>query len=167
MKALKLEQYGMDELLLSALRSEIDAARVYSRLGKQVKNAFLRDRLDFLAGEERRHRDGLRKLFKKMFPRRELKVPLKSPVPLPEIDASDERVPLSEVLHGAMKAEQAAYVFYKELALLFRDRPEQRNMLLYFASMEQSHYKLLAGEKETLERLEEWGEEQQMVHVGP
>ncbi len=167
MKNLNLDGYGIDELLLAALRSEIDAERVYSRLGKRVKNAFLRDRLKFLAGEERRHRDGLRRMYAQLYPRRELKVPARSPVPLPEIEVRDERVPLSEVLHSAMKAERAAYLFYQELALKFRNHPGRRNLLLHFASMEQGHYRLLESEKQVVERMEEWGEEQEMVHVGP
>lgn len=163
----KLAQYGMDELLLTGLRSEIDAARVYARLGKRVENAFLRDRLKFLAREERKHRDGLRKMFGQLYPNRELKIPKQTVVPLPEIEIRDEAMPLSDVLVSAMKAEQAAYLFYKEVAALFHDRPEQKNLLFYFAAMEQGHFKLLEGEKAVLDRLEEWGGEQQMIHVGP
>jgi rubrerythrin len=167
MSGMNLATYELDELLLTALRSEIEAARIYARLGRTVKNAFLRDRFSFLAREERKHRSSLSKLFRQLYPDRPLNVPRKTAVPLPEIEIGDEAVRLSEVLNSAMKAEQAAYVFYKELALLFPKRPELRNLLFYFASMEQGHYWLLAEEKTVLERMEEWGEEQEMVHVGP
>ena len=60
-----------------------------------------------------------------------------------------------------MKAEQAAHDFYLQLAELFADDAEKKNLLLYFSMMEMGHYKLLDLEKSNLERLEEYGEEQE------
>ena len=127
----------------------------------------LKDRFEFLAGEERKHEDFLRKMFRELFPGRDIVVPKKGVVPLPEIRIFDELLPLSEVLFAAMKAEEIASVFYRELAKRFEtDRP-RRNMLLYFSRMEMGHYRLLELEKDNAERFEEYGEEQEFVHVGP
>jgi rubrerythrin len=88
-------------------------------------------------------------------------------VPLPAISFKDEMAPLSEIFAQAMKAEQAAHDFYLQLSELFNDDFEKKNLLLYFSMMEMGHFKLLELEKINLERLEEYGEEQEMIHVGP
>jgi rubrerythrin len=76
-------------------------------------------------------------------------------------------VPLSEIIAQAMKAEQAAHDFYLQLAERFNDDFEKKNLLLYFSMMEMGHYKLLDLEKSNLERLEEFGQEQELIHLGP
>ncbi len=167
MKDLQLKKYALADLLLTAVKSEIDSQAVYSRLAGRVKNAFLKERLEFLAGEEGKHRQALEGLFAQRFPGREAAVPAKAAVPLPEIRFRDEMVPLSEVIAQAMVAEQAAHDFYLQLAELFADDAAKKNLLLYFSMMEMGHYKLLDLEKESLERFEEYGEEQELIHVGP
>jgi rubrerythrin len=167
MKDLQLSRYELADLLLAAVKSEIESQDIYSRVGKRVKNAFLKDRLEFLASEEKKHQLALEGIFSQRFPGRAIAVPEKPVVPLPRISFRDERVPLSEVFVQAMAAEQAAHDFYLQLAELFADDPEKKNLLLYFSMMEMGHFKLLDLEKESLERLEEYGEEQEMIHVGP
>ena len=167
MKDLKLKRYALADLLLAAVKGEVESQAVYSRLASRVRNAFLKERLEFLALEERKHQKVLEGLFGQRFPGQSIVVPDKPVVPLPEIRFRDEQVPLSEVLAQAMNAEQAAHDFYLQLADLFADDPEKRNLLLYFSMMEMGHYKLLDLEKGSLERLEEYGEEQELVHVGP
>ena len=167
MDHLNLDGYELADLLLTAVKSEIDSRKLYSGLSRKVRNAMLRDRFDFLAGEERKHEDFLRKMFGELFPDRNIVVPVKGVVPLPEIRILNELLPLSEVLFAAMKAEEIASIFYRELAERFEtDRP-RRNMLLYFSQMEMGHYRLLELEKENAERFEEYEQEQEFVHVGP
>jgi len=167
LKPLKLDAYELTDLLTAAVKSEIDSRLLYSDLSGKVQNAMLKDRLDFLAREEQKHEDFLRKLFGELFPGRKIVIPSKPLIPLPELRIFDEFVPLSEVLFAAMQAEEIASVFYQGLAERFEtDRP-RRNMLLYFAGMEMGHYRLLELEKENAERFEEYGEEQEFVHVGP
>ena len=167
MDQLNLDAYELADLLLTAVKSEIDSRKLYLGLSRKVRNAMLKDRFEFLAGEERKHEDFLRKMFRELFPGRDIVVPKKGVVPLPEIRIFDELLPLSEVLFAAMKAEEIASVFYRELAKRFEtDRP-RRNMLLYFSRMEMGHYRLLELEKDNAERFEEYGEEQEFVHVGP
>lgn len=167
MKDFKLKQYALADLLLAAVKSEIDSQVIYSRVAQKVRNAFLKERLEFLAREEKKHQQALEGLFKQRFPGQAVAVPEKPVVPLPEIRFQDEMVPLSGIFAQAMAAEQAAHDFYLQLAELFADDPEKKNLLLYFSMMEMGHYKLLDLEKENLERLEEYGEEQELIHVGP
>jgi rubrerythrin len=160
MKDMELKKYELADLLLTAVKSEIESQTIYSRVAQRVQNAFLQERMKFLAGEENKHQQALEGLFRQRFPE-------KSVVPLPGITFRDEQVPLSEIFAQAMVAEQAAHDFYLQLAELFADDPAKRNLLLYFSMMEMGHYKLLELEKGSLERLEEYGEEQEMIHVGP
>jgi rubrerythrin len=167
MKKMDLSEFALADLLLAAVKSEIDSQEIYARLALQVKNAFLQERMKFLALEEKKHQTALEGIFKQRFPNQALAVPEKPVVPLPEIRFRDEMVPLSEIIAQAMKAEKAAHDFYLQLAERFDDDFEKKNLLLYFSMMEMGHYKLLDLEKSNLERLEEYGEEQEMIHVGP
>ncbi len=167
MKDMKLKKYALADLLLAAVKSEIDSQTIYSRLAQRVKNAFLKDRLQFLALEENKHQQALEGLFGQRFPGQALTIPEKPVVPLPEIRFSDEMVPLSDVFAQAMKAELAAHDFYLQLAELFADDTAKKNLLLHFSMMEMGHFKLLELEKSSLERFEEYGEEQELIHVGP
>ena len=167
MKDMKLKKYALADLLLAAIKSEIDSQAVYSRVARLVKNAFLKERLEFLALEESKHQKALEGLFGQRFPGQALAIPARPVVPLPTVSFRDEQVPLSGIIAQAMKAEKASHDFYLQLADLFADDPERRNLLLYFSMMEMGHFKLLDLEKESLERLEEFGQEQEFIHVGP
>jgi len=167
MKKMDLSKFALADLLLAAVKSEIDSKNIYARLALQVRNAFLQERMNFLALEEKKHQQALENIFRQRFPGVDIFVPDHPVVPLPEIHFGDELVPLSQIIAQAMKAEQAAHDFYLQLAELFGDDFEKKNLLLYFAMMEMGHYKLLDLEKSNLERLEEFGQEQEMIHVGP
>jgi rubrerythrin len=167
MKRTDLSNYALADLLLAAVKSEIGSQAIYSRLAKLVKNAFLKERLEFLSLEEKKHQTALESIFQQKFPGQDIVVPEHPVVPLPEIRFGDELVPLSEIFAQAMNAEQAAHDFYLQLAELFGDDSEKKNLLLYFSMMEMGHYKLLDLEKGNLERLEEFSEEQELIHLGP
>jgi len=167
MKKMDLTKFALADLLLTAIKSEIGSQVIYSRLALRVQNAFLQERMNFLALEEKKHQSALESIFRQRFPGRDIVVPEQPLVPLPEIRFGDEMVPLSEIIAQAMKAEQAAHDFYLELAERFNDDFEKKNLLLYFSMMEMGHYKLLDLEKSNLERLEEFGQEQELIHVGP
>ncbi len=163
-----LSIYSLQDLLLTALKSEIEAKAVYSQLAEGVENYVLKDRLNFLAGEEEKHRHFLQGLFRKTFPDRELLIPRgKSPVPLPEIAIDTENMPLSEVLESAMGAELAACEFYTGVADRFEEHPETKRMLLYIASMEMAHHKILEIEWDNARKYEDYDSEWPMMHVGP
>ncbi len=162
-----LSQFSLEDLLLTAIKSEVEAFRIYSGLAGQVRNAALKDHLEFLAGEEKKHEEFLRNAYKEIFPERDVELPEHTPVPLPSIQISHELVRLSEILEQAMKAESAAYEFYKELSNRFDHNPGIKNMLLKLSEMELKHFKILEEEKEKVEKTEDteinWG----MIHIGP
>ena len=84
-----LSKFNEDTLFLAAMRSEVDAHR--------VKNALLKDKLTFLASEEEKHRKIIEDVYKEEFPYKELRIPEKSHVPLPESIINDEMMPISDV----------------------------------------------------------------------
>ncbi len=162
-----LSKYSLEELFVTAIKAETDAHEAYSILSGITKNAFLKDRLKFLADEELKHKTLLEAEFKKHLPNIELALPEYSPVPLPEIDVSDETVPMSQILQQAMDAELAAYEFYTEFAKFVHDKQDLTLTLGYFAKMEQGHYEMLKLEMTSAEEFEEFDEYNPLMHVGP
>ena len=156
----------MDTLLLTAIKAEVESHGVYTLLAGRVKNAMLKERLNFLADEEARHRHIIEGIFKEKFPGQQLELPEKSPVPLPKVIISDELMPLNEIFQMAMDAEKAAYDFYQSLAERFEEN-DLVNVILYVAKMELGHYELLKVESESLERFEEANVYIPFIHEGP
>ncbi len=162
---MELEKFGIEELLLIAIKSEIESKEVYTALADRVKNSVLKDRLLFLAGEEDKHRAYLESLYRQKFGDKELKLPEKSDVPLPSVDTGEERL-LSEIIEDAMKAELAAKDFYESLKSKFEEEKTQA-MLQILANMELGHYELLSRELENLKNFENYDQYWSMMHVGP
>lgn len=163
---MNLEEYGMKELLLAAIKSEVESRDVYLQLASRVNNAFLSDKLRFIADEEEKHRDYLESIYKMELQETDIELPESSPVPLPEVKVDTPMVPASEVMGQAMKAEIAASDFYSSLTKRFQDQ-EVVNTLNYLSKMEIGHYKLLEIEKEHLESQEDYEIEWDMMHIGP
>ena len=162
-----LSIYSLEDLFFTAIKAEIDSREAYSILSGITKNAFLKDRLRFLSDEEEKHRTFLVNEFKKHVPGIEMNMPEYSPVPLPEIDVSDESVPISQMLQQAMDAEMAAHEFYIEFAKFVNDKKDLVLTLSYFAKMELGHYELLKIEKASAEEFEDYDEYNPLMHVGP
>ena len=158
--------FNDEELFLTAIRAEVDSNKVYSKLADGVKNAFLKNKLRFLADEEEKHQQYLEKAFSDRFPGKEIELPEKTIVPLPEPKIPKERVPVSEVIQSAMNAELAAQEFYKSFAARFDNLPELKKTLEYFATMEQGHYKILEIEKQNIEKFEDYDDYWPMMHMG-
>lgn len=158
---------GIRDLLLIALRAEMDSKAYYEGLAGRVKNFLLKDRLNFLAGEEEKHRRYFQSLLESKFPEEEIIPPPSTPVPLPRLELPSEKIPLSELLWQAMQAEKAAENFYVELAGKFEEESPERKMILYIASMERGHYRLLDQEREATLQFEEADFIWPMTHLGP
>ena len=163
---MELGHYEIEDLLLAAIKSEEDSNKIYTKMAKKTKNGLLQDKLDFLAKEEEKHKSFIEEIYMNHFPDKELKLPDKTPVPLPEIEYSEE-TPMSKLLKQAMDAEQSSSSFYKSLASRFEEGCKIYNTLLYFADMEIGHYKILETEKVSMERFEEGDVYWPMVHAGP
>jgi len=161
-----LSNFDLEDLLLAAIKSEIDSGNLYSKMMKKTKNGLLEDKLRFLAAEEEKHRSFIEEIYMNHYPENKIVLPRKSPVPLPEVKFSED-TPLSKLLSEAMNAELSASKFYKSLAGRFEEGGKIFNTLLYFSDMEIGHYKILETEKESMERFEEGDVYWPMVHVGP
>jgi rubrerythrin len=166
MAEMNLKKYKMEDVLLTAMKAEVDARDVYRKLAARVHNAMLNDRLEFLAGEEEKHRGYFEAQFHKDFPGKKICLPAEGVVPLPEVTLEGEDTPLSRVLEEAMGAELAAYDFYRGIAGLYADEAT-RNMIFYVASMEMGHYRLLQIERENAERFEVFEVSWPDIHLGP
>ena len=162
-----LSSYSLEDIILTALKSEIDAKAIYLKIAEGVKNAILKDRLRFIADEEERHREFFEEMYNKNFPDKKIKLPDRIKVPLPELDITDETMSLSEVFKGVMAAEKAAFEFYNSFADQFEKDTEVGKTLRYFANMEMGHYRLFELERENMEKYEDFDDDWPMMHIGP
>jgi rubrerythrin len=163
---MNLNGFNLEELLLAAMKSEMESKNLYLKMAKMTKNGLLTDKLDFLAKEEEKHRLFIEDTYRNHFPDKKVKIPMETPVPLPEVKITED-TPMSKLLSDAMAAEQNASEFYKKLASRFEEGCKIHNTLIYFADMELGHYKILETEKESMERFEEADVYWPMVHIGP
>jgi rubrerythrin len=163
-----LKKYKLEDLLLAAMKSEIESHSVYTTIASQVKNGLLKDKFKFLAQEEEKHRSFIEQVYKAKFPKKNITIPKTTPVPLPQLVIPTEDTPLGTILKNAMHAEEAAHEFYQLLSTQFTKGDAMiRNTLSYFADMELQHYKILEIEKESMDRFEEADVYWPMVHAGP
>ena len=161
-----LSNFDIEDLLLAAIKSEVDSKELYLKMSKKTKNGLLQDKLKFLSNEEEKHRLFVEDIYRNHFPEKDVILPKKTPVPLPKVEITED-IPLSKLLRSAMDSEQSASDFYKSLAERFEEGAKINNTLLYFSDMERGHYKILEMEKESMERFEEADVYWPMVHVGP
>ena len=164
---MNLNEYNLEELFLTAIKSEIESNKLYSNLAKKIQNGLLQDKLEFLAKEEEKHKNFIEDEYRNHFPDKKINIPKETPVPLPEIIIDDENIPLSKIFMSAMQAEKAAQDFYKSFADRFEEGTKINHTLKYFSDMELGHYKLLEIEKESMERFEEADVYWPMMHIGP
>jgi len=163
-----LDKFSIEELLLAAIKSEIETKNVYTSLADRVNNFFLKERLKYLAGVEANHRVFLESVYMRTFKGKEIQLPDHSPVPLPLIIYDNEdTTPVSTVLESAMGAEKAAHEFYTDLAERFSKELDIKSKLKYLASMEMGHYRLLELAVENLRLYEDYLDEWPMMHAGP
>jgi rubrerythrin len=162
-----LKKYTKEEVFLSAMKSEIEAKRIYTMLADRIMNAYMKDRLLFLADEEAKHYKGLEKLYKNELKKKSVKLPEATPVPLPALKEPGPSTPVSEVIASAMAAEKGAQEFYLAFAALFPPDSDQSWLLIYFSNMEKGHYQLLESEKALMEKEEYFDTDWPMMHVGP
>jgi len=163
-----LRKYALNDLLLAAMKAEIESYVVYTTIAEKIKNGLLKDKFRFLAKEEQKHKTFIKQVYKAKFPKKKILIPKATPVPLPSLIIPDEDAPLGTILKNAMAAEQAAHEFYQSLSKQFtKNDATIRNTLSYFADMELQHYKILEIEKESMDRFEEADIYWPMVHAGP
>ncbi|HOK22802.1 MAG TPA: ferritin family protein [Candidatus Hydrothermia bacterium] len=161
-----LSAFTVKDILVAAIKSEIESRDLYLNLKNRVKNFILKNKFEFLSQEEEKHRVFFERLFEKGFPGETISLPEKSPVPIPEIRLVDENQPISEILEMAMEAELKASEFYKSMIDKFKDEAIKKT-LEYISTVELSHYKLLEVERDYAKKYEDYEGEWPLFHVGP
>jgi rubrerythrin len=159
------------EILAIAIRSEKEAADIYSRLNDRVKNKLLKRKLEFLIFEEKKHRQILERLFYQRFRDKKLKEPDKSLLPPPK-DYLAEKASVLDLFKIALDAEKASEDFYNKAQQRAEDQATKK-ILEYLSRVERSHYFVIKSEIDLLEffpsyyNVEEFHFGHEMVHVGP
>ena len=162
-----LENYGLDELLLTGIKSEVEAESVYMKVADTIKNPFLKERLEFLAKEEAKHRIFLEKLFKEAYPDRRIELPEKSRIPMPEVRLYGEDGTMRDilvVLDDAMEAEKGAYEFYNSLSERFTD-DRLKKIVKHLALMEMDHFQILEMERRDFAEVGDIMEDQAYMQI--
>ena len=166
---MKAGNLSVEKAMAIAVQSESAAEAVYKALMKKVKNFVLKDKLKFLASEEKKHEQILTKLFEQMFPGESISKEEKILMPRLQL-AIKEETAVPDLLEMAMEAEKISEEFYDELSQEVEDRTAQE-ILQYLASMEHGHYFLLKGEYDLCMNDETYYDRDEfsvdMVHVGP
>jgi len=159
----------LEEALSMALAAEVESSKLYEKLRDSVKNFVMKDKLQFLIEEEKKHQAIIENLFQKLFPS---KKPVKVVKPIaPDIKIAIEKdSSVLDLLETAIKVEKIFEDFYQDLAEEVEQRGTQE-ILLYLSTMEHGHYALLRGEYDLCSRDEDYyarGDFQyDMVHIGP
>jgi len=152
-----VSQPSVETLISMAVRAEIDSNKIYSDLADRVTNPLLKEKFEFLAFEENKHRTVLEKLLAKLFPGEEIQIPDQTDETLlPSIHMSPSSS-LVDILYQAMEAEKSAEKFY--LALSERVQKPQKEILAYLAKVEKSHYHLLHSEYILAQEFEDYAEQ--------
>ncbi len=160
---------GIDEALSIALKAEKEAAGVYEKLRNMINNFVMRQKLDFLIQEEKKHQEIIENLFQKLFPN---KKPMENvPDLAPRLILTlEEEAGVLDLLEQAMEAEKIFEEFYDELSEEVEERGVQE-ILSYLSNMEHGHYALLKGEYDLCSNDEQYYQrgdfQYDMVHIGP
>lgn len=150
---MNIDGLSLEEMLIFAIKGEVEAGKIYTQVANDSKNLFLKDRLEFLAREELKHRAQLEAMYEIYFPNKEIVLPDSTPVPRPRLNY-DPANPISDILELAMEAEKATQEFYMAMAELMEDK-EARVTMMYLAAMEGDHYAILESELKFYEGMNE------------
>lgn len=153
---LNLARTSLKTLLALAIRAEIDSQKVYRKLSGRLKNALLREKINILAFEEKKHEKALKNLFTASFPKEKLVIPEKTEEKLLPSVIIKPSSSLVDVLEQAMKAEKAAETFYARLSR--RVRGDKKRLLQYLSRVEKTHFLMLKSEYALALQFEDYAE---------
>jgi len=155
-KMLDVSTVSVNKLLGIAIRSEIDANKTYSDLAERVSNPLLKEKFQWLAYEENKHKEILEKLYETLFQGDEPQIPdTTDEALLPSIHIGPSSS-FADILHQAMESEKSAENFYANLSKRFED--PQKKILTYFSKVEHSHYMMLQSEYALAQDFEDYAE---------
>ncbi len=153
---LDIQKASLKELLGFAVRSEIDSNQVYTDLAKRYSNPLLKEKFQWLAFEENKHRITLERLFEAMLPDEKLVIPDKPSEELFMRIVITPSSTLVDLLYQAMESEKKAEAFYT--SLIERVEAPHKKILEYLSQVEHSHYIMLNGEYVLAQEFEDYGE---------
>ena len=160
---------SLEQSLNMALKAEKESESVYSNLKKIVNNFVMKDKLQFLISEEKKHQKVITALFERLFQGKQPNPKVKSLAPKISLMLKEDNSVI-DLLELAMETEKMFEEFYDSLSQEVDERGVQE-ILQYLAIMEHGHYSLIKGEYDLCARDEEYysrGEFQyDMVHIGP
>jgi rubrerythrin len=139
-----LANQPVKKLLGYAIRAEMDANRVYTKMAGRMRNTLLIEKFQLLALEEKKHKDILLRLFASISGGEKPRIPKtvdERLLPSVSIKPSSS---LADVLSQAMDAEKSAREFYASLAN--RVKAPNKQMLMYLSKVENTHYLMLRSE---------------------
>ena len=140
------------ELLMQAIKSEIDGQRFYNYLAKMTSNDDARRKLANLAGDEVRHEKALREIYNKIYGEKDIALPQHGVGVLSkffEHPEGHEDMTERQYIDLAIEAELAATNYYKAEAAR-ADSDEFKKIFERMAAEEYSHFELLQAEKDAL-----------------
>jgi rubrerythrin len=144
------------EAFVIAIRKEIAANALYSKLAVRTFNPECRKKFLSLAEEEKQHRDSLILLYKKVVGPENFNIP--------EIELKGHEDPgktdmtMVEIIEYAIKGEQESAAFYTDLAANQTDKLTVE-VLQRLAAMERTHERLLREDLKKVETNPDWFEE--------
>jgi rubrerythrin len=164
-----LRSLSIEKALTMAYKAEMDSEGVYRKLKKMINNFVIKDKIQFLINEEKKHKLLIQALYKKMFPEKEMNLKEKSLAPKIAL-ALEEENSVIDLLELAMETEKMFEEFYDNLSEEVEERGVQE-ILQYLSRMEHGHYALLKGEYDLCIKDEMYYErgdfQYDMVHIGP
>jgi rubrerythrin len=146
----------MKDLLGFAARSEIDSNQAYKKLSDKVANPLLKEKFQWLAFEENKHKQVIEKLFSALFPGESFQIPAEPSEELLKRIHITPASSLLDILVQAMESEKSAESFYAQLAK--RVKKDQSKLLDYLSKVEHSHYVMLKSEYDAVQDFEDYAE---------
>ena len=153
-----LSKQTVSELLGVAIRSEIDSNRIYKAWADKLSNPLLKEKFQWLANEEQKHKEILENLLKELHPDAELQIPNQVPEELMKRITITPSSTLADFLYQAMETEKSAETFYAKLA--GRVEETKKKILNYLSSVEHSHYTMLKSEYTVALAFEDYAEKE-------
>jgi len=153
-----LSKQTVSKLLGVAIRSEIDSNRIYKAWADRLSNPLLKEKFQWLANEEQKHKEILENLLKELHPDTELQIPNQVPEELMKRITITPSSTLADFLYQAMETEKSAETFYAKLA--GRVEETKKRILNYLSSVEHSHYTMLKSEYTVALAFEDYAEKE-------
>ncbi len=142
-------RHSVEDVLVSAIKNKMASVEMYEKLHGVIKTPFLKETLNYLVNEEKKHLAYLNDFFRKRFGKDPV-IPKKTDMDIIPVDIYEKSGALKGILYileDAMRFERESAEFYHRLARKFTD-DKTRMIFEYIAQMEEDHYNMLKWEYE-------------------